>query len=374
MNHHQVGQRWSRRTVLKSVGAAALGSAVAPWVAGAAQTPPAEKIGGTLNILVQAGYNEPRIIQPFEEMYGVKVNSKVFPSSDEMFAMLQASKPGDWDVTSPDTPWIAKLQQADLLEPLDPADYPIQDQYERWQKFDQLFVDGKQYGIVSRWGLYAIVYNSKYVTEEEAQTIGVMYDPKFKGKVVLFDWYLPNMGMIGRYVGIDQPYDATGEEFEKIKEKTFELRPQVGVIAATNTDTIQAIANESGYLSFGGEWLQLLLKEEGHPIELAIPKEGGVSWTEALVQLKDSQNPAAAKAFMQYLLSPEPQAKLAWADAFHATVPNKLAVEYLTPEQAQALRMDDPKKIDAILANIAIRKLPADEQPWIDAWDEFKSM
>ena len=92
------------------------------------------------------------------------------------------------------------------------------------------------------------------------------------------------------------------------------------------------------------------------------------------MHLTGSQNPAAAKAFMQYILSPEAQAKLAWANAFHATVPNKLAVEHLTPEQAESLRMNDPAQIDAILANIATRKLPADEQPWIDAWDEFKSM
>src|SRR5690606_5338214 len=115
-------------------------------------------------------------------------------------------------------------------------------------------------------------------------------------------------------------------------------------------------------------------KDEGHPIELAIPEEGGVSWTEAVVQLKGSQNPAAAKAFMQYILSPEPQAKLAWANAFHATVPDRRAVEFLTPEQAQALPMDNPETIDAILSNIAMRKLPEDEQPWVDAWDEFKGM
>lgn len=374
MNERYLHGRSSRRSILgAAAGAGLLATGARSGLARQEATP--EKIGGELNILVQAGYDEPRIVEPFEEMYGVTVNSKVFPSSDEMFATLQAAKPGEWDVTMPDTPWIARLHEAGLVEELDPADFPmIADQYERWQEFDQLMVDGKQYGIVSRWGLYGIVYNSEQVTEEEAQTIGVMYDPKFAEKVVLFDWYLPNMGMIGRYVGLDAPYDATPEEFELIKEKTFELRPQVGVIAATNTDTIQALANESGVLSFGGEWLQLLLKEQGHPIELAIPKEGGVSWTEAVVQLTGSQNPAAAKAFMQYILSPEAQAKLAWADAFHATVPNQLAADLLEPEQAVSLRMDDPAKIEDILGNIATRKLPADETPWVEAWDEFKSM
>ncbi|HEX5500344.1 MAG TPA: extracellular solute-binding protein, partial [Thermomicrobiales bacterium] len=181
MNDRIPGARpCSRRGVLRTIGGAAALAAGGRFgafesVRAFQATPTPAKIGGSLNILVQAGYNEPPIVQPFEEMYGVKVNSKVFPSSDEMFSMLQASKPGDWDVTVPDTPWIAKLQAADMIDPLDPADFPmIQDQYDRWQKFDQLFVDGKQYGIVSRWGLYGIVYNSQYVTEDEAQTTAVM--------------------------------------------------------------------------------------------------------------------------------------------------------------------------------------------------------
>ena len=136
----------TRRGVLRSAAAAtALATAsrigAAPAASASQATPPAEPIGGTLNLLVQAGYDEPQIIQPFEEMYGVTVNSRVFPSSDEMFSTLLASQPGDWDVTMPDTPWIARLQEADLVEELNPADYPIQDQYDRWQQFDQLFVD-----------------------------------------------------------------------------------------------------------------------------------------------------------------------------------------------------------------------------------------
>src|SRR5690606_41090095 len=88
----------------------------------------------------------------------------------------------DWssDVCSSDlTPWVAKLVAADLIQPLNPDDYPvIEDFYSRWQNFDQVYVDGQMYAIVSRWGYYGIVYNSKYVTAEEARSISVMYDPK----------------------------------------------------------------------------------------------------------------------------------------------------------------------------------------------------
>jgi spermidine/putrescine transport system substrate-binding protein len=333
-----------------------------------------KKIGGELNILVMPGYEEEQIIKPFEEQYGVKVNAKIYPSSDQMFAILSAAKPGDWDIITPDTPWIERLVKANLVNELDPKDYPIKEFYTRWQDFDQCKSDGKTYAIVSRWGYYGIVYNSTKVSAEEALSTQVMWNPKYKGKVVLFDWYLPNMGMIGRYLGYDQPYDATGQDLSKIQESLRTLRSQVGVIAATNSDTIQALANGSAWLSFGGEWLQLILKEQGHPIEVVIPKEGGVSWTESLAIVSGSKNPEAAKKFIQYLTSAPVQAKLAWANAFHAYVPNAKFVEYMKPEQLAMLRLDDPTYTTQVLEKIATRKVPADEAAWQRIWEEFKSL
>ncbi|MGI6575288.1 MAG: ABC transporter substrate-binding protein [bacterium] len=331
-------------------------------------------IGGTLNILVMPGYEEEQIIQPFEEKYGVKVNSRVYSSSDQMFSILTNSQPGEWDVVTPDTPWVEKLVAADMIAPLDPGDYPeIKNFYDHWQDFEQLFVNDQMYSIVSRWGYYGIVYNSNYVTEEEAMSMDVMWDPKYKGKIVLFDWYLPNMGMLGAYLGHEQPYEIEGPDLDELEETLYSLRPQVGVIAATNADTIQALANESAWLSFGGEWLQVLLKGEGYPIEVVMPKEGGVSWTESLSIMKHSQNPEAAKAFVQYLISPEVQAKLAWANAFHSTVPNMKAADYLSAEQAALLRMDNPELLNDMLDRIATRIVPANEKEWQTIWEQFKS-
>ncbi|MBQ8589056.1 MAG: spermidine/putrescine ABC transporter substrate-binding protein, partial [Firmicutes bacterium] len=331
-------------------------------------------IGGELNMLVMAGYEEADIIEPFEEMYGVEVNAKVYSNSDEMFALLSSSAEGEWDIVTPDTPWIAKLVDADLIDELDPADYPeIENFYDRWKNFDQVYVDDKMYALVSRWGYYGIVYNADYVTAEQAASTEFMYDPSMEGKVVLFDWYLPNMGVLSRYCGYDEPYDISSDELKNVEEALMAMKPQVGAIAATNADAIQALANESAYISFGGEWQQVLLKESGKNIEVLVPEEGGVSWTESISIVSSSQNKEAAKAFIQYLSTPEVQAKLAWCDAFHSTVPNAKAVEYLTDEQAALLRMDDTEKMDAMLENIATRKVPENEAEWQAIWDNFKN-
>jgi spermidine/putrescine transport system substrate-binding protein len=348
-------------------------SAASGAAAGSAAATP-RKIGGTMNLVAWAGYDDPKLLADFKALYDVDVNVKLHAGDEELTAILSAAKPGDYDVAVPDTPWIEIFQKDGWLAELDPADFPQDDYYTRFKNFDQTSVDGKLYGIVTRWGYYGIIYNTEHVTDEQADTSEVMYDSQFKKKLVLFDWYLPNMGMIGRLVGFDQPYDATGADLDKIKQKLFALRPQVAAIQPTPNDTITAMANETGWLSFGGEWQQALLKEQGNPIEVKLPKEGGVSWTEGAVILKDAKNPEAAKAYLQYITSPQGGAQLAWAEAFHATVPNQRAVEHLQPDQIEVLRMGDSAAIEALLANVATRKIPPDEKAWQDIWDEFKAM
>ncbi len=363
-------EKLSRRRFLRRVlGITAIGSlpvVSAPWIRSA------RAAAQSLNILVWAGYEEEQVLKPFEEQYKVKVNAKTFNGDEQMFAALTSSPPGTWDVVNPDAPFVERLVRADLLRPLDPADYPLQDFFERFQHFDQHWIDGKMYGVTSRWGFYGIVYNTEKVDPEDMQSYAGLWKKSYQGKVAIYDWYLPNMGCLSLYLGNKTPYDIDQAQFTKLTETLMSLKPQVGLIG-DNAAVIQALANQNAWLSIGGEWLEVLLIEQGHPIALSSPREGGVSWTEALCIMKDSQKPELAQKFIQYIVSPEAQAKLAWAKAFHATVPNSKVLKYLKPEQAKLLRLDDPQKLETVLKRIVPRKLPKDERPWIRAWQRFKS-
>ena len=122
-----------------------------------------------------------------------------------MFSLLANSAEGEWDIVTPDTPWVSKLVDADLIDELNPEDYPeIDNFYDRWKDFDQVKVGDKLYAVVSRCGYYGIVYNSNYITEEEASSTAFLNNPKVAGKVVLFDWYPAQLGMLSRYNSYDE--------------------------------------------------------------------------------------------------------------------------------------------------------------------------
>src|ERR1700722_13504438 len=61
-----------------------------------------------INILVWGGYEDPALIRPFEEKYGIKVNYKTFFGGDAMFALLTQSR-GIYDVVVVDPEYIQKL-------------------------------------------------------------------------------------------------------------------------------------------------------------------------------------------------------------------------------------------------------------------------
>jgi hypothetical protein len=73
------------------------------------------------------------------------------------------------------------------------------------------------------------------------------------------------------------------------------------------------------------------------------------------------------------VVSPEIQARLAWANAFHATVPNAKAANFMKKEHAAMLKMDNWDYLNGALKIIAPRKLPADEEAWKKIWQTFKS-
>ena len=324
-----------------------------------------------LNILTWAGYNEDRIIRPFEEKYNCKVNSKNFSGDEQMLTIWSASKPGTWDVVNPDGPWVKLLAKQGKIRKLDPAKYPLNDLFPIFQRFPQHWDGDTLWGVASRWGFYGIAYNTKYVSAEEVKSWKVMWNPKYKGKVGIYGWYLPNMGNFGRYLGFKDPYNVNLSQLGQLEKTLLELKPQVATITLTASDLIQAIANESVWIAPAGNWAAVTLKEQGLPIEHFVPQEGAVSWTESLCVTADSQNPDLAEKFLQWMLTPEIQAKLAWADAFHAATPNKKAAQFLKPEQAELLRMTETGV--EILQRVSPRMLPKHEEAWKDVWLKFKS-
>jgi len=367
----------TRRTFLKGT-AAVTGAAAAGqlWPAsGRAQE-------NVLTMLSWPGYTAPEVVGPFEQEHGVKVVGKEYTGGDNMLALLSSSPPGTFDLVLSDAEYVRMLREADVIEKLDPNDYPLADFWPEFQKFGGFWHDGDMYAIMTSFGFLGMTYNAEKLSREQMSSYRVMWDEKVKGKVGMYDWYLPPMLCLSLYNGNRPPYDITDEQFAKLRETLFSLRPQVAGIGAFAGAFSMLSQGEAWVMPGTGAWLTLLLKKDGVPVDDIVPDEGGLQWSEGLAIAKGTSKPELAKKFVQYMASPEGQMRVAIKPAYSGSIPSKAGWKLLNerhPDWAKLLlhEFDKPNVMDEYKkGKIFIRDLPKQQslEEWNQAFTEFKNL
>ena len=362
----------TRREALATVGKGALaGGAV---LAGTSLWHRTARAAGEVNVLAFGGYEEPGMLEPFEEATGIKVNLKIHDGSDEeMVALIASSPPGTFDIITPTSAYIPRAVTDGLLMELSPADYALDDYFDLIANWPPVWMDGKMYAIVNRFGYYGITYNHNKYSESDVSSYSVLWEERAKGRVALFDWFLPNMGCLSKYDGNAMPYDLSGEQFATLESTLMGLRPQVGLVGNTS-QVIQAMAGGSYDLAIAGEWVQAGMYDDGLPFKALVPQEGGVTWDQAVCIAANTPRADNAMKFLQYVTGPEFQAKLAVAKTYYSMVPNKKAAANLPQDKRELLNLADLDKFnDVFMANLSPRKDPDNRSAWLNAWEKFKN-
>jgi spermidine/putrescine transport system substrate-binding protein len=274
------------------------------------------------------------------------------------------------------------MREGGFIDEMNPADYPLADYWPEFRKFPLHWHENKLYSVMIRFGYLGLAYRTDMLTEADVKSYKALWEPKIKGKVGFFDWYLPTMGCLSLYDGNKPPFDISEASFEKLKDTLFSLKPQTSGFYSM-ADQFSMLTNGSAAVIPGvGDWVVLLLQKNGVPVSATVPEEGGIQWTESMSIVSSSTKKDLAKAFIQYASSPEGQFRSARLPAYWASIPNRKGWEKMiaeAPSDAKALRhtfdtrnvMDEYKD-----GKIFIRQTPVkqDIETWNDAWSEFKSL
>ena len=366
----------SRRKMLQGT-AATVGGVVA-----ASALPKSGRADDVLTLLSWPGYADPAVVEPFEKANGVKVVGKEYTGGDNMLALLNSSPPGTFDLVLSDAEYVAMLRQANALDPLDPADYGIDQFWPEFQKFPGLWDGDKMFAVMTSFGYLGMTYNSDKMSREEMKSYKIMWDGKVKGKVGMYDWYLPPMLCLSLANGNKPPYDITNDQFGKLKDTLFSLKPQVAGIGAFAQSFSMLSQAEAWIMPGTGAWLTLMLKKDNVPVDDIVPDEGGLQWSEAMGIASSSAKKDLAKKFLQYMASPEGQMRVAIKPAYSGSIPNKEAWVLLNkehPDWAKLLlhQLDQPNVMDEYKeGKIYIRDLPKQQSltDWNDAFTQFKNL
>jgi len=108
-------------------------------------------------------------------------------SSDELVAKLRGGSSGNYDVISPSSDVASSIATSGLAAPLDLAKIPSYSQLSSQLTLLPLArVNGQVYGVPFMWGPDPIIYDTT-VFKEPPNSWNVFWDPKYKGKVSVWD-------------------------------------------------------------------------------------------------------------------------------------------------------------------------------------------
>lgn len=293
-----------------------------------------------LNALVWCDHTDPALIEPFEKMYDVKVNLKDYEGTGTALSLIEQSQPGDWDVFVVDGVDVPRVVDAGILAPLSTEALPTDDLFDGIVMADRHVIDGKTYAITEKFGYNTISYNKETVDPADMKDMSVIWSDKYKGRIAVYDYYLPVMGLVAIGLG-KKTSELTEADLPAIKEKLFamkEVSKQIGEVVSSQT----AIATgEVDVLVGGGEWVTAGLQSELPQLDWTLPDDGAVMWSQSIGIFADSERKDLAQKFVDYILSPEGQARLATSSCYWAMPANEKAGDILTDQQKQALRWDD---------------------------------
>jgi spermidine/putrescine transport system substrate-binding protein len=301
----------------------------------AAQAPAAAE---ELNALIWCDHADDALLQPFEKANNVKVNTKQYEGTGAGLAIVDQSQPGDWDVMVIDSIDVRRGVERKLFEPLPEDQLPFADMFPQVRLDQATKFDGKRYGITEKFGYNTLSYNKAKVDPNDMQSLAALYDPKYKGRLAIYDYYLPVIGMAALAAG-KKTADLTEADLPAIKEILLKLKANAKLTGEVTASQTALATGEVDVLVGGGEWVTGGLAKENPNLTFSIPKEGGILWSQSLTMFAASKKKELALKFIQYIMSPEGQARLATSSCYWGMPANQKAA--LTDAEKKILRFDE---------------------------------
>ena len=313
----------SRRSVLSALGAAAIGITFTACGEKPKATPGGEE--AKLNFYNWDTYIGETTLGDFKKATGIDVNMSLVATNDEMFAKLKAGNPG-FDVIVPSNEFVARMVQADMLEPLDHAKIP------NLKNIDPAFLNpdfdpGRKFSMPYTWLVLGIGYRKSKFQGVPDSWKWLLDSDKYKGRIALLSESADLVRLSAKYLG-HSLNDIPPDMLPKIEQMLIKQKPNVKAFHDDNGQDLLLSGEVDLVLEYSGDIAQVM--KEDPDIGFVIPKEGSLINADCLCIPKGAPRPNNAHAFINYLLDAKAGAEISEA------------ILYPTPNAAaKALMPDD---------------------------------
>ncbi|MBQ0127916.1 MAG: ABC transporter substrate-binding protein [Bacteroidales bacterium] len=284
-----------------------------------------------LKVYNWADYIDETQIAEFEQWYQEQTGKEVhvvYQTFDINESMLTKIEKGheDYDVVCPSDYIIERMLRSDLLLPIDRnfGDTPDYTQnvapfiVDKFRQIEGSGKDANDYAVSYMWGTIGIIYNPKFVSEDDVKTWNVLRDPRFKDRIYMKeafrDVYTTLLIALNRDAidsgekSIEElPFDTSDESIAMVEQFLNECKPNIAGYEADFGK--EYMTQEKGWmnLSWSGDaaWAIQEAKDMGVELRYAIPEEASIVWFDGWVIPKYARNVDAARYFINFLCRPE---------------------------------------------------------------------
>ena len=285
-----------------------------------------------LKVYNWSDYIDESVIGEFEQWYkentgeDIRIIYQTFDVNETMLSKIEKGHE-DYDVLCPSDYIIERMINEDLLLPLDFAAIPDSLDYITINTSPytrELFkainpnVDANDYAVPYMWGTTGLIYNPKFVTEEEVSTWDVIRNPKFKGQILIKDAprdvygpvliYLKQKEIAAGETTIqDLMWDSSDESIAAVEAYLREVKE--GVLGWEADFGKDQMTKGRGVISLNWSGDAVWAIEEaaalGVELRYVVPEEGSTVWCDGWVIPKYAQNVKAATWFIDFMCRPD---------------------------------------------------------------------
>jgi len=262
----------------------------------------------TLKIYNWEDYLWPKLCKNFGKEFGCTVEISTFGGVDEALSKLRSGDI-DFDIYFPDPSLIGKLIVSKLIRPLNMSYIPNLKNV--WPNLQSPFYDrGSKYTVPYVIYTTGVGWRTDHVPDDIAAMSNpyeIMWDPKYKGKIHIFDDYRESIGMGLLKNGITDVNTEDPSNIEISKNDLIKTIDAVNVSLDINDWTDLPEGRSWIHQAWSGDMVsaQYYMPKGVSPKVLRYwsPSDGkGAIGQDNITVLKSGKNPVLAHMFLNYLL------------------------------------------------------------------------
>jgi putrescine transport system substrate-binding protein len=269
-----------------------------------------------VNVYNWNDYIDPKVLEEFTKETGIKVVYDTYDNNEIVETKLLTGKSG-YDIVVPSGPFLQRLVQAKVFEPLDKTKLPnLKNMWGEVTARLATYDPGNLHAINYMWGTTGIGINVAKVKERlgdvPLNSWDLLLKPEVAAKlqdcgIMVLDAPEDVLPGVQRYLGID-PATRKPEEIVKAADHLMKIRGLVRKFHSSEYINALAAGDICIALGYSGDVLQAKKRAEeagnGVQIEYLIPKEGALMWFDSFAIPADAPNKDSAYAFLDFLMRP----------------------------------------------------------------------